>query len=128
MLEKIVAICVALAMVLLITLLHITNPTTVGPFGILMLFILMYLLALGVLTFLLYLGGNAAVKIASSLRIKRPTHSLTFRKSYYFSSVVALAPIIFIAMQSVGEIGTYDIILVALFVVVACVYISKRTI
>lgn len=117
-----------LAIILLIVLLRTTDPTTVGPFGILVVFILMYLLVLGALTFLLFLGSKLVARVAASLAVKKPLRPLTIRKAYYFSSVVSLAPVMFLAMQSVGEVGAYDIILVTLFVVIACVYISKRTI
>lgn len=58
---------------------------------------------------------------------KRTLPSLTIRRSYYFSSVLALAPVMFIGMQSVGEVGIYEVVLVLLFVGIACVYVAKRT-
>lgn len=124
---KIMVVGGILVVILLTILLHLTNPATVGPLGILSVFILIYLLVLGALTFLLLLGSKSMAKLTSSLTPKKPMKALSLRRSYYFSSVISLAPVMFIAMQSVGEVGVYDVILVLLFVIIACVYISKRT-
>ena len=40
---------------------------------------------------------------------------------------MALAPVMIIGMQSVGEVGLYELSLVVVFLVIACVYIAKRT-
>jgi hypothetical protein len=127
MLGKIIAISIGVAVTLLVVLLQTTTPTTIGPLGILIVFILMYVSALGVLTFLLFGGSKVVAKMSSSFTVRRPVRALTLGRSYYFSSVIALAPVLFLGMQSVGEVGFYDVILVVLFVVMACVYISKRS-
>ncbi|MFI5212361.1 MAG: hypothetical protein ACHQTE_00175 [Candidatus Saccharimonadales bacterium] len=127
MLGKIIAISVLVAIVLLTILLQTTTPTTIGPLGILIVFILMYVSVLGVLTFLLFGGSKLAAKLSASITVKRPLQALSLARSYYFSSVIALAPVMFVGMQSVGKVGIYDIALVLLFVVMACVYIAKRT-
>jgi len=115
MLGKIVVSSSIVAVVLLVVLLQTTTPATIGPLGILVVFILMYLSVLGLLTF------------SVSFTVKKPLQGLTFNRAYYFSSVIALAPIMFVGMQSVAEVGFYDILLVIMFVVIACVYIAKRT-
>ena len=127
MLGKIVVSSSIIAMVLLTVLLQVTTPATIGPLGILIVFILMYLSVLGLLTFLLFTVSKVIHKLSVSFTVKRPLQSLTLSKSYYFSSVVALAPIMFIGMQSVGEVSIYDVLLVGLFVIIACIYIAKRT-
>ncbi|MDB5165118.1 MAG: rane protein of unknown function [Candidatus Saccharibacteria bacterium] len=48
-------------------------------------------------------------------------------RAYYFSSVVSLSPVMLVGMQSVGGIGVYECGLVALFTIIGCVYIAKRT-
>jgi hypothetical protein len=127
MLGRAIAISLTVSVVVLSVLLATTKPATIGPLGILVVFILMYVSALGVLTFLLFGISKIIGKIYSSVGIKRPVETLTLRRSYYFSSVIALAPVMFIGMQSVDEVSVYDVLLVGLFVLVSCVYISKRT-
>jgi hypothetical protein len=52
MLGRVITISVVIAVVVLAIVLHISQPSTVGPLGILIVFILMYVSVLGVLTFL----------------------------------------------------------------------------
>ena len=52
---------------------------------------------------------------------------LSLRKAYYFASVMGLAPVMFIGMQSVGEVGFYELVLIILFVGISCMYIAKRS-
>jgi hypothetical protein len=66
-------------------------------------------------------------KISVYFTVKKPVQPLSLRRSYYFSSVISLAPVMLIGMQSVGEVEVYDVLLVTLFIVIACVYILKRT-
>ena len=127
MLSRVVTISVAVAIVILAIILHVTQPSTVGPLGILIVFILMYVSVLGVLTFLLYSLSRLISKISTSFTVKKPIRPLSLSRSYYFSSVLALAPVMLVGMQSVAEVEIYDVLLIMLFVVIACTYISKRT-
>jgi hypothetical protein len=127
MLGRTIALSVVAAIVALAIFLLSTQPASVGPVGILFVFILMYVSVLGVLTFLIFGISRLVVKMSSPFTVKKPLQRLTIRRSYYFSSVVALAPVMLIGMQSVGEVGIYDFLLVVIFVVIACIYISKRT-
>ncbi|HSW77567.1 MAG TPA: hypothetical protein VLG36_02105 [Candidatus Chromulinivoraceae bacterium] len=127
MLGKIVAISMTGAIVLLAVLLETTKPATIGPLGILLVFILMYVSVLGVLTFLLYGCSRVVARATSTMIVRRPIEPLTLGRSYYYASVLSLAPILFVGMQSVGEVSIYDVFLVLLFVTIACIYIAKRT-
>jgi hypothetical protein len=127
MLGRIVAISMVGAIVLLSVLLQTTAPATIGPLGILFVFILLYVSVLGVLTFLLYGCSRVVSKIVSTVVGRTLIRPLSLGRSYYYSSVLALAPVLFIGMQSVGEVSAYDVLLVVLFVVIACIYIAKRT-
>lgn len=127
MLGRILAISLTIAVMLLIILLQTTTPATIGPLGILIVFILMYVSVLCALTFLLYTGSGVMAKLSSSVTLKRPLQQLSLGKSYYFSSVIALAPVMLVGMQSVGEVGFYEVVLIILFIAISCVYIAKRT-
>jgi hypothetical protein len=127
MLGRILTISFILATMLLVILLQTTTPATIGPLGILFVFILMYVSALCALTFLLFIVSKVVARLSSSLTVRRPIQRLSLIKSYYFSSVIALAPVMFIGMQSVGEVGFYDVLLIVVFVIISCVYIAKRT-
>lgn len=112
---------------LLGVLLNTTNPSTAGPLGVLAIFVLMYMLVLGALTFLLAAGSRLWARVATSFAVARPVQPLGVRRSYYFASILALAPIMILAMNSVGEVGVYDLLLVALFATIATIYVAKRS-
>lgn len=127
MLGRILTISVTVALMLLVILLQTTTPATIGPLGILLVFVLMYVSVLCVLTFLLFFISKVVAKISSSVTVKRPLQPLSLTRSYYFSSVIALAPVMLIGMQSVGEVSFYEVVLIIVFIVISCVYIAKRT-
>lgn len=126
MLGRIVAISMVIAMLLLAVLLQTTTPASIGPLGILFVFILLYVSALGVLTFLLYALSGVTAKMAGTFVTRRPMEPFSLRRSYYYASVLALTPVLLVGMQSVGQVGVYDVLLVLMFEVIACIYIAKR--
>jgi hypothetical protein len=127
MLGRVISVSIVLAVAILAVILQTTTPSTAGPLGVLVIFVFIYLLVLGALTFLLYLGSKVIVKVMQLIFPKGQRRPLSVMRSYYFSSILALAPVIFIGMQSVGEVGFYDVLLVILFVSVGCFYVAKRT-
>lgn len=127
MLEKVLAIGLAAASMLLIILLQTTTPTTIGPLGILIVFILMYVSVLCALTFLVFAASRLVVRVSSSFGARRPLGQISFVKSYYYSSVLALAPVMLVGMQSVGVVGVYEVLLIVVFTLISCIYIAKRT-
>lgn len=126
MLEKIVAITTISSLCLLAVLLNVTSPTTIGPFGILIVFILGYTSSLGVVAYFIYTFSRLISHFSSAFTIKRPMIPMTFRVAYYYSTVIAAAPIMLIGLQSVGAVGFYEVVLVGLFAVIGCIYITKR--
>lgn len=126
MLERTILVITVASLCLLILLLNLTTPTGIGPFGILAVFALAYLSLLGVMTFLIFSVSHMVAHLSSAFTVKKPIRSLSFKESYYYSTVVAAAPIMIVGLQSVGSIGPYESLLIILFVVIGCVYISKR--
>lgn len=127
MLGRVLAISVTVAVVLLTVILQTTTPATIGPLGILIVFVLMYVSAVGMLTFLLWSASRLVARGMTYASVKRPLQLLSMRKAYYFASVIALAPVMVIGMQSVGEVGFYELLLVIVFISISCVYIAKRS-
>ncbi|MFZ1250403.1 MAG: hypothetical protein WAR37_03090 [Candidatus Microsaccharimonas sp.] len=60
------------------------------------------------------------------MTIRKPLSPMEFKRAYYYSTVLAAAPVMLIGLQSVQPIGVYEFILVAIFEVVACLYVNKR--
>ena len=127
MVGKFIAASGLIAVVLLTIVLQITTPATIGPLGLLFVFIKLYVASLSTLTFFIFGTSRVAERLAGSLTVRRPLRSLTLQQAYYYGSVVALAPEMLLGMQSVGAVGVYETILVLLFAVLGCVYIAKRS-
>jgi|LSQX01.2.fsa_nt_gb nitrogen fixation/metabolism regulation signal transduction histidine kinase len=114
-------ISISLASVaILAVMMNLTTPSEIGPLGVLVFFTLSYAICLGVMVTL------CRAILTVGLTIKRGDKSAIRKKSYYYGSVLAFVPIILIFMRSFGGLNILEIILVVLFVGVACFYISKR--
>lgn len=107
-------------------MLTFTTPAQAGPFGLLVIFIAAYISILGVTSYLLYAAQHLIVSLAKGFTSRRPIEPMTFRRAYYYSTALAAAPVMFLGLQSVGTVGVYETILIVVFEVVACVYISRR--
>jgi len=64
--------------------------------------------------------------LSTALIARKPFEVLTLKRSYYFSTIIAAAPIMLIGLQSVGSVNIYEVLLVVIFVFIGCLYISKR--
>ena len=58
--------------------------------------------------------------------VRRWVEALSHTKIYYYTTALALAPVVLLGMASVGRIGGLDVLLVILFEILACFYISRR--
>ena len=112
---------------LLLVLLNVTTPSTSGAAVILLVFLLAYVVMTMLVTFLLWGVNRVILKLLSEFSRSKRTGVLTVKKAYYYASVIALAPVILVSLQSVGGVGGYEAFLVALFVALGCLYISRRT-
>jgi hypothetical protein len=126
MLEKVVTIVAITSLCLLTILLNVTTPTTIGPFGILAVFILGYMSLLGVMAYFFYSFSRLIAHLSMAFTVKKPIRAVTFMRAYYYSTVMAAGPIMLIGLQSVGSVGLYEFGLVFIFCLMGCVYITKR--
>lgn len=126
MLKRIVATITIASIAMLIYLINTTTPTTIGPLGILFVFILIYLSVLGTVSYFIH-GVLWVMNFATRESNSRvATKKISFRRAYYFASIIALAPVMLLGAQSIGRSSLYDIFLVLLFEVIALLYVSKR--
>lgn len=103
-----------------------TTPGEAGAIGVLGVFVLAYLFLLSLLTFFMFGVSKVIVRFSRTVTVKKPLQPMTLKLAYYYASVVALAPVILVSMQSVGSLGSYEFGLVLLLVIIGCVYVSKR--
>ena len=112
--------CVATLTVLLI--INMTTPSGRGPFGVLLFLFSLYV----ALTSALYILLRFLFSILHVPKSRDGSKDRQDIKLYYFSSVLALAPVILLGIQSIGGIKLFDICLVVIFEVIACLYVYKR--
>lgn len=126
MLPRIIATISLASLCLLSFMLTFTSPADAGPFGLLVIFISAYLTFVGLISFFLFGMSRFIGMVTSGMALRKPYLSVTFKRAYYFSTVLAAAPVLLIGLQSVQTIGVYEVLLVIIFEVVACLYISRR--
>lgn len=127
MLGKVLVTIALLSGFILTIVINTTTPASAGAFGILAVFMLTYLFLVSVLTFMLYVISRLVSLVARTFVTRRPVESLTLRRAYYYSTIIALAPVIIVSMQSIGGVGVYEFGLIILLVLIGCVYVTKRT-
>ncbi|UTX51257.1 hypothetical protein KI440_03585 [Candidatus Saccharibacteria bacterium TM7i] len=123
---RVVTISTVVSIFVLLLLLFLTSPANAGPFGLLLLFVSAYIASVGVISAALYGFRRLMVVVLSGVPRSVPLRPLTFRRAYHFAVPLAAAPVMLIGLQSVSPIGLREFILVTLFEVVACIYVSKR--
>jgi len=126
MLQRVITLTTIASLCLLGLMLASTTPATAGPFGLLVIFISAYLACLGLMSFFLYGVSRVIGHVARSFGSRRAPVTMTLRRAYYFSTVLAAAPVMLIGLQSVGSIGIYEVALVLIFEIIGCLYIAKR--
>ena len=129
MISKIIFSLSTLSGVGLFLMLTQTSPNKVGPLGILILFMMVYLVFLGVISFFLY-GSYRVFSIAVVyFRKGQPVVQKEVKTPGFFlkySAALAFAPISLIAKQSTGGVGIFEILLLTIIEIIAIIYISKR--
>lgn len=126
MLPRIIATISLASLIVLSLMLTFTSPATAGPFGLLVIFITAYLTFVGLISFFLFGINRLIIMVSSGMTVRKPLHKMEFRRAYYFSTVLAAAPVMLIGLQSVQSIGIYEVVLVIIFEVVACLYVNRR--
>lgn len=107
-------------------MLTMTRPGEVGPFGVLAFFVLLYLSAGSIIYMLLTGIMYVLMRVLPPGSLRLWLENVSHTKVYYYTTVLALAPVVLLGMASVGSIGGLDIVLVVLFEILACFYISRR--
>ena len=126
MLQRVIALITVVSLCLLTLMLVTTTPASAGPFGLLLIFITAYLTFLGLISFFLYGFSRIIVYASGGFTLRRPVRPMSFRRAYYYSTILAAAPVMLVGLQSVGAVGIYEFLLVVLFEVIGCLYITKR--
>jgi hypothetical protein len=98
----------------LVVLMNFFNPSDVGPNGLLLFFILLYVLCFVVVILLLKVYR---------LVFRQKIHSI---KLLYLASIIAFAPVMLLALNTLNQLEALDIALVVVFETLALFYVIRR--
>lgn len=125
MLNKILTVSAAVGLIGVVAIMTITNPSEAGPAGILLLFVCMYIVVLSATTWMIFYGSRLIKTFTSRGKGAKPV-PMSLRRSYYYGTVLALGPVLFIGMQSINGIGVYEFGLIVVLVALGCVYVARK--
>lgn len=126
--QRLVYIIPMATIVALFALFQMTDPISIGPGGILIVFILIYLFFVSCLFIILHFGAGLVGRILLSRKtVEQREWSVGIRKSYYIASIVAFAPVCLLAMHTIGQLQIRDVALVMVLTFVAIFYVVKRS-
>lgn len=127
MLTKFLAIIGSVSATTLFVVMQLTTPASIHPVGLLGVFVLIYVVFTTVVTLGLYIGSRIFVRLASGVAgTARLRGEFSIRRAYLYGTILAFAPVVIIGMRSVGSLSVVDVLLVAMFELVACFYIWRR--
>ena len=111
-----------LSLVLLLAITQTTAPSKVGPAIVVVVFVLIYIFLTCTLTLLL-LFINKIVSMHKSEPSKRSADDMY---TLMYGAVLALAPTVIVAVQSIGQVQAGTYVLITLFVLLALLYVRHQ--
>lgn len=105
--------------ILLFLVINSTSPLSSGPIGILTVFSVIYALSVALVIAIIHFAGV----ILRFFKIKK---YLPTKKTYYAGSVIALWPVLILALNTLGRLDIGEIILVTVLTLVGCFYAARR--
>lgn len=113
---------------ILLLVMNRSDPVSTGPGGILLVFIIIYLMIASLLFVTLHWGVNFVTgQVAKrGTRVSMRSYRVGVRKAYYIASAVAFGPVLLLALNSVRQLQVTDILLVVALLSLAIFYFIKR--
>ena len=122
MYKRLIAFLMFLSLVVLLAITQTTAPSKVGPAIVVVVFVLIYIFLTCTLTlFLLFIN-----KIVSKHKSEQSKRSAYDMYTLMYGAVLALAPTVIVAVQSIGQIQAGTYVLITLFVLLALLYVRHQ--
>ena len=102
------------AVIIILAMINLTTPTSVGPLGVLVFFTMIYITIFGVVNLFVELFMKAKEKKGGE------------RKNRYYAATISFGPIMLLLVQSFGSLSVATAAGVFAFVMLGCFVISKR--
>ena len=127
MFSRILAVIGVGAAIGLVYMLQTTTPSEAGAVGVLTVFLLLYITLVSALAFFMFYAYKVIVKLFFGDIERRASSNFGLKRSYYYSSILALGPVMLISLYSVGRGGPLELFLVVALLALGCVYVSRQT-
>ena len=108
--------------VVLIFILNFYTPAETGAFGILIVFLLLYIIFTSLLSIAIQ-KVRIAIRRSKNLKLDE---DLLYRHSYYYAAVLSVAPLFLLSLGSVGRLNPTSYALVFVLVGILSLYISRQ--
>ena len=128
MLSRILFFIWLLSLFILIYILGFTTPTQIGAVGVLVVFLLFYVVSTITAAYFVYIANRIVLQLFFADVVNIKSKSMSLKKAYYFGSVFALGPVMMISLQSVGGVGLWSFVLVCFLLILGSLYVSRQTI
>ena len=122
MYKRLIAFLMFLSLVVLLAITQTTAPSKVGPAIVVVVFVLIYIFLTCTLTLLLLFIN----KIVSKHKSEPSKRSADDMYILMYGAVLALAPTVIVAVQSIGQIQAGTYVLITLFVLLALLYVRHQ--
>lgn len=122
MYKRLIAFLMFLSLVVLLAITQTTAPSKVGPVIVVVVFVLIYIFLTCTLTLLLLFIN----KIVSKHKSEPSKRSADDMYTLMYGAVLALAPTVIVAVQSIGQIQAGTYVLITLFVLLALLYVRHQ--
>ena len=122
MYKRLIAFLMFLSLVVLLAITQTTAPSKVGPASVVVVFVLIYIFLTCILTLLLIFIN----KIVTKHKSEPSKRSADDMYTLMYGAVLALAPTVIVAVQSIGQIQAGTYVLITLFVLLALLYVRHQ--
>ncbi len=122
------ALILLVSSLVLFGVLNLTNPTESGPFGILIVLVLIYAVAFGVSALVAMVGHytlHLIIPMKVDATLSRRLRS-TYRRIVVVCAILSFIPIFLTSLNSIGRLGFMDVTLIAITEAVAIFYALKK--
>ena len=103
-----------IAVIIILAMINLTTPTSVGPLGVLVFFTMIYLAIYGVINLIVVAFMRANGKKSGG------------RKNHYYAAMISFGPIMLLLIQSFGSFSVITVTMTVIFVMLGCFVISRR--
>ena len=114
MFNRLMILLSLVAVIIILAMINLTTPTSVGPLGVLVFFTMIYVVIYGVVNLIVVAFMKANGKKGGE------------KKNRYYSAMISFGPIMLLLIQSFGSLCVITVAMVMVFVALGCFVINKR--